>query len=85
MQLVAPVCERLLVKRFWYTGDTEPDITSTIAFDIHDDAAYPGNITVHLRNADITQQLFGVAEVWQFDAVAPSGLLADFSFTVGEL
>ena len=64
----------------WYSSDTQPNITSTIAFDIHDDAAYPGNITVHLRNADITQQLFGTASL--AGDPAPSGLLADFNWTI---
>ena len=68
----------------WYTAATEPNITSQIAFDIHDDAAYPGDITVRLRNADITQQLFGVARLAATTmGTAPPGTLADFSFTAG--
>ena len=68
----------------WVTGATEPNITSQIAFDIHDDSDVPGNITVYLQNTDITQQLFGSTVLApDVQAMPPPLLLADFSFIAG--
>lgn len=70
----------------WYTSATEPDLTSDIAFEIHDDTQYPQNITVALNGTDITQMLFGAAELEPRTrgGTQPTGTLADFSFTAAD-